>query len=1096
MREGPSRHGAPAGPAADLTVVRPVRTPFLLLRRARAQAGLLTCVTALAVAGATLVGLCSLLLTAAQDQALEAAVRGTAPASVAVTAAVTMADDATQPDVVAAALAQVSATATAAFRPFPTSTSVWATSTPRYLAPMPDGDLRATYLLEGDDLTEHAVLTAGTWPAHGTALTQVALLDSTARLLGVAPGSTVVLAGAPQHLGEAPADPLTVQVVGTFTPRRGDRTWDRDPLGAAGYAPRGASLPTYGPLVVAPGTLVGHSPVARFHVVVTPDLHGATVTGISAARGGLDGLRTALEQGLGARAQALALTDDYPDVLRRMRQQLGVTDSEVLVAALLAAALGATALGLAGRLLADRRAGETVLLRARGAAGSQLAARATVEALGLAAVAGGAAVPLSVTAYRSLAAVPRLADAGLSAATGVTATLVMAAVSAAVALCGVLVVASLRATRPPGRRSRVGMVARSGVDVILVGLAVVGYLQLRAHGVANGSAVDPVLVAAPVLCLVGGAVVALRLLPWVARLAELHASRSRRLVLPLAGWEVARRHHSTAGAFLLVLATAGGTFGLTFATTWERSQGAQADAQVGMQLQVDPGAVAAGDEGPALAAATGGVPMAVAQRPVALGTHLGLDATGAAPQLVATDVRRGFGAAPPPPGTTWDDVTAGLATARPAGPLLPGDAPAALEITGTTADGTPVLVTPSLVVRDRWGGQAVRPGAQVPLDGRPHRVDVPLGGAGGLPAADQVQVTALDLALALGPGAAPPGGFDQTTTLTVSVVLRGPAAPAGTSATWFGASPPNGWQITRGAEVSEHDGADGAAVTATASVSLTGLLYTSGSLLLVAGEPAEEVPAVVSRALADELGVGPGGRLSLMVDEAALDARVVGVVPYVPSAVGTRAVLVDRTTLDRALLALHDLEPLTDRWWVDGVPDPAAAAAAVRAAGLGQPTARDGLIAQLRDGPLRIAFVAAMWTLVAAACVLALSGTAAHVASMIGARNLEVARLLGLGMSRRAVRATFLAQHAAVCVVAVGAGALLGTGVSRALGPLLVVSSTGGRPVPEALVVWPWTSLAVLVGLLVVGSTVVAVPVARAAVRRASATHLRMDVQP
>ena len=79
---------------------------------------------------------------------------------------------------------------------------------------------------------------------------------------------------------------------------------------------------------------------------------------------------------------------------------------------------------------------------------------------------------------------------------------------------------------------------------------------------------------------------------------------------------------------------------------------------------------------------------------------------------------------------------------------------------------------------------------------------------------------------------------------------------------------------------------------------------------------------LVTSALADELGASPGDRLSLTVGESALNARVAGVVPYLPSVTGSRAVLADRTTLGAALLAVDGLGTLTDRWWVNGLPDP------------------------------------------------------------------------------------------------------------------------------------------------------------------------------
>ena len=130
------------------------------------------------------------------------------------------------------------------------------------------------------------------------------------------------------------------------------------------------------------------------------------------------------------------------------------------------------------------------------------------------------------------------------------------------------------------------MVARSGADLLLLALAALAYLQLRAHRVTGGTTVDPVLVVAPVLCLAAGAALVLRPLPLLARSAEARAASARSLTLPLAAWGVARRPQGAAAAFLVVLATACATFGIGFAATWAQSQRDQAAAAVGTDLSV------------------------------------------------------------------------------------------------------------------------------------------------------------------------------------------------------------------------------------------------------------------------------------------------------------------------------------------------------------------------------------------------------------------------------------------------------------------------------------------------------------------------------
>lgn len=99
--------------------------------------------------------------------------------------------------------------------------------------------------------------------------------------------------------------------------------------------------------------------------------------------------------------------------------------------------------------------------------------------------------------------------------------------------------------------------------------------------------VDPVLVAAPALCLLAGTVLILRLLPLAARLGERRAARGSGLALALAGWQLSRRPRRGAGAvLLLVLAVAMGMFAIGQGASWDRSQRDQADFAVGADLRV------------------------------------------------------------------------------------------------------------------------------------------------------------------------------------------------------------------------------------------------------------------------------------------------------------------------------------------------------------------------------------------------------------------------------------------------------------------------------------------------------------------------------
>ena len=133
-----------------------------------------------------------------------------------------------------------------------------------------------------------------------------------------------------------------------------------------------------------------------------------------------------------------------------------------------------------------------------------------------------------------------------------------------------------------GRQAAISGLTRAGADVALVLLAVVAGWQLRHYSAvsagANGNfGVDPVIVIAPALALVGGTVLALRLLPIGGKAGDRLAARGRRLTAALASWQISRQPIRQGGAALLiVLAVATGTLALAQRQSWTRSDHDQA----------------------------------------------------------------------------------------------------------------------------------------------------------------------------------------------------------------------------------------------------------------------------------------------------------------------------------------------------------------------------------------------------------------------------------------------------------------------------------------------------------------------------------------
>ncbi|GGK91429.1 hypothetical protein Sme01_53770 [Sphaerisporangium melleum] len=968
---------------------------------------------------------------------------------------------------------------------------------------------------------------------------EAVVLEPTARLLGLTPGSRVHLGA---ELSARSAPDVDVTVVGIVRPLPGSG-WDRDPLAAAGYdlAYRdGRSqqpVHAYGPFIVdLADLLAGGSTIDRLEIIARPDLTTATVRDLDTVTGAVRGADRRLARTLGDRVQIERVFSRLPATLLAARAQQQVTAAVVLTVAVLGIVLTATALALAGRLTTGVRAEETALLSALGTSRGQLAAVATVEAGTLAVLATALAIPASSALHAGLTHLPPLAGAGLAARPEVTAAQVAAVAAGALALAAVLVIPAVRPAVAPGeRRQRRELLARSGADLLLVAFAAAGWWQLYAQPAGSDTGADAVRVLAPALLLTAGAALALRLVLPALRGAERLARRARGLVLPLAVFDAARRPQAVAAGLLIGLACAASTFGTGFDATWQRSQQDQADLSVGTDLAITLDALPVAGQGAAVRAATGGTATPATDRGIAVGQWLGNG--GEAPRLVAFDAAHA--------GTLlrgrldadrdWTDVGAALAPPAPA-VGVPVPAGAALTLTGRTSGGTPLTVTPRLLLQDATGLRTPCTGAPTRLDGRAHplpacatakglrlvAVSLPFkadeaaqertgisgtvtapkntgddSGDRPTPPADTANESSdTSDAATEGDGSGdaldvPPSGgsgIGVAVTLTVAGAASAGSEP-GSSWTATSAAPFPGALATPAVALSA--GSAGTTLRMTTSVERRGHPDAARTLVATAFPVPGPVPAAVSARFAGETGARPGSRLSLTVGTTPVTVRVTEVLPTVPSAPGAATVLADLDALSRALVVNADLDFPVDAWWVGHPthPDAAARATALR---LGPVTTRAAEAARLTGGPLRAGLPAALRLLVPAAVLLLLAGVVLHVTFDVQVRALEVARLRGLGMTRREIRKVLLGQHVGVLLPLLAAGAAVGALATRLVAPLLVRSDTGAAPVPPVLPVWPWAAEIVLLALLLAGCAVAVTVVVTVQARRADAAHLRV----
>ncbi|MEV3993010.1 ABC transporter permease [Streptomyces sp. NPDC049837] len=924
------------------------------------------------------------------------------------------------------------------------------------------------------DLTHFAALdrsrvhlVQGAWPASGAEI-RAALPEAAARRLNLKAGDRLTVT---DRLG---GKPVTVRITGLYRPADpADPYWQLDTLGGRGV--RTVVFTTYGPLLTDPAVLgSGRVSTDETSWLASADFRTLTTDRVGALREAATAGPAALAADPAFGGAATARTS-LPAVLGESERALLVARSTLMIVAVQLVLLAAYALLLVARLLSTERAGETELLRARGASRRRIAALAAVEALLLAVPAGVAAPLLAGPLTRLLATGGALDRIGLRLGEAPAGQVWLVAAGVAVCCAAAVVAPALAAAAGPVRlpRGRAGALpapVRAGADVGLLVIAAVAYWQLDRQTAASGSGVlsggrdgglgiDPLLVAAPALALLAGTVLTLRLLPPAARLAERRAAGGRGLSVALAGWQFSRRPLRGAGpVLLLVLAVAMGMLAIGQSASWDRSQRDQADFATGASIRVlddrtgDPGRAGAYARLPGVRDA------APAHRAVTelpgdrSATVLALDTARARERLLLRgDLADG------PPGRLLDRV-APPREARPGVPLPDGTVRLRLATRVTGAGGR---VDAAVTVEDRHG-LAYR----LPLD---EDGTVDLGAASGGPAGP-VTLTGVELS---GPLPYEKGERHRFTLERLAAVTADgderpvPAAPFGA---WRG-------RLTDSEDAAR---AEPVTVTSSARTPLT-LAYEPGvtpvdprfdphhfTVLATAPPPprADAVPAIATDAFLDAAGAERGQSMDVTLAGRQVRVTVVGTVRDLPTTTSS-ALLVDLDAVNRTGLALPPTE-----WWLAPAPGrTAGVAAALRA----QPDrdrarvlVRDEAAAELLGDPLGAGPRSALMAVAAAAAALAAVGFAVSAAGSVRERAAEFAVLRALGAPRRRLARLLAAEQGLLVGIALLVGLALGTVLTRAVVPLVVLTGRAAQPVPRVLVELPPDRVAVLLAAVAV----------------------------
>ncbi|GGM27223.1 FtsX-like permease family protein [Micromonospora yangpuensis] len=937
-----------------------------------------------------------------------------------------------------------------------------------------------------DDLAGHAELTAGGWPAPGSDPVQVTLPERVAASLQVGVGDRIPA----RDRSSGTASDLLVS--GTWRPVDGtDPYWRLAPGGTAADA---GSVTSYGPFAMDPADFAAAFPRSFSAAwLIEPDLAAVRPGRLAPVKQAIAEAAVEVPEaaGLGSSATTATSMDELIDRLGRADL---VGRSALLTPLLLIVVLGGYALVLVAALLHDDRRAQTALLRARGAGRGQLAGLAVREATLVVLPAVLLAPPLAGLAVRGFddpSARPGLGGTGWAVALATAVGCLVAMVLPALRRAGTYV-ADLAVRSRPGRQVAA---QRASVDLALVGLALLAWWQLRRYaGPLTGSGgrlgIDPLLATAPILGVLAGAVIALRLLPPGTRFVERFVDRRPWTATVFGMWQAGRRPHA-GPVLLLALAVGGSTLAWSLLATWERSQSDQAGHAVGADLRVvERDAAAPVGRAGELADLPGVRRVVPAWRDeVRLGradlpvTVLALDAAAGPSSTAATEP-----ASPAGPASTdragygvvqMDErLTDGSAVelfqrlVRARGTPLGTGLPAGTrQLTGTVATlgqqaVRPHPVTVSVLVTTA-DGQAYRlPVAQSDSAGRSTRFTVDLPATGGSPfrlagftveappLAPRYRVEIADLG-AVGPdGVAAPvrlaGGW-------VAIDNEEPPRPVVTGATTLTAElalPPaggvEGWYVTR-----------------------PSLRYA-----LVPQASAAPVPALLTPGTRAALSLRIGDTVTVALSGVSMPIRVLGELAAVP-ATGGDAILLDLpAAVDWLVQARGAIRPVPE-WWVR-VDDGDHATAARQAADLAGVTVADRhqLAATAAGDPYWRAARTGLLAAASGSVLLALVGLAVDLWATGRQRSTEFAVLHTLGATPRLLARTLLTEQAFLAGAGVGVGLLVGALVGATTAPLVIVTPTAGRPVPEPAFELPWlpvgaTALGLLLAALV-GSALVA----------------------
>jgi hypothetical protein len=473
--------------------------------------------------------------------------------------------------------------------------------------PTPPREASQARFMSGPGIESRLTVIDGTWPApllgvppDATTPLPVVLGEDLASTLGRAPGDQFVLR---PFVGQPSVFELVevVAIVQASDPT--ESFWGIDDPGSQIYLPLGTLDAWTAALPVEPEEdLWGRSFRGFLDTDVAQrwffdfDRTSLDITELDDVQGSLDQFRAEL-----ARDSTIQTASFLPGLIDRFGVRSVVVGAPIL--AMLALVVGGALYFLVytAALQLEREGPELALLRTRGASGWQTVGIHLAQSLLIASLAAAAAPFVARFLVALTGRVPPLSDLtggeplGVAQLQSIVPYLIAGAavtfISMGLAILpfarrGVLELRSLAA-----RPSQESVWQRYNLDLFAIAVSLIILFQLVQRGFLDTSGetvqLDPLAVVFPALVLFTGALVLLRILPWLLRLVGWAMTKARPLSAALPGWHLGRNPVPYGRLALLVWLTTGlGSFALTYANTLDASFQDRAEYAAGADLRI------------------------------------------------------------------------------------------------------------------------------------------------------------------------------------------------------------------------------------------------------------------------------------------------------------------------------------------------------------------------------------------------------------------------------------------------------------------------------------------------------------------------------